>query len=164
MKACGVACILLGALYSTYVSVRERRRRRALLSDLRGALSRLGDEIRLSRTAFPALLERLSESCGADAAAFFRTVSDGARCGRAPSVSWIQAADALPLSASDRATLREFASVLRGDEEQIRHAVSVLSARLERSLAEMDASAAAENRRSAALIFSSAALIVILLY
>ena len=164
MKACGVVCILLGAVYSTYVSVRERRRKRALLSDLCGALSRLGDEVRLSRIPFPELLERLSETCGADAAMFFRTVSGGVRQGRTPSVVWIQEADALPLSAVDRATLREFASVLRGDEEQIRRAVSVISARLGRSLQEMDASAAGDIRRSAALIFSAAALIVILLY
>ena len=164
MKACGAACILLGAVYGTCVSVRERRRRRELLSDLCGVLSRLGEEIRLSRTPFPELLERLSEACGAEAAALLRTVSDGVRRGRTPSAVWTQEADALPLSAPDRATLREFASVLRGDEEQIRRTVSVLSARLERSLAEMDASAAGDIRRSAALIFSAAALIVILLY
>ena len=164
MKAWGVVCILLGAVYGTYVSVRERRRRRELLSDLCGALSRLGDEIRLSRAAFPELLERLSEACGADAAAFLRKVSGGVRQGRTPSVIWAREADALPLSAADRATLREFASVLRGDEEQIRRTVSVMAARLERSLQEMDASAAGDIRRSAALIFSAAALIVILLY
>lgn len=164
MKAWGVVCILLGAVYGTCVSVRERRRRRELLSDLCGALSRLGDEIRLSRVPFPELLERLSETCGVDAASFLRTVSGGVRQGRTPSVVWRREAEALPLSGVDRATLREFASVLRGDEEQIRRTVSVLSARLERSLQEMDASAAGDIRRSAALIFSAAALIVILLY
>ena len=164
MKVCGIACIVLGALWGTRVSIRERRRRRGLLADLRAALARMGDEIRLARVPLPDLLERVAETCGADAAGFFRAVSAGIRRGLGPSATWTASADTLPLSDTDRATLREFASVLRGDEEQIRTAAALLSGRLERSLRDMDDAAPADLRRSAALIFSAAALLVILLY
>ncbi|MBR4211699.1 MAG: stage III sporulation protein AB [Oscillibacter sp.] len=164
MKICGIACILVGALWGTRVSIGERRRRRGLLADLRAALARMGDEIRLARVPLPDLLERVAETCGADAAGFFRAVSAGIRRGLGPSGTWTEAADTLPLSDTDRATLREFASVLRGDEEQIRTAAALLSGRLERSLRDMDDAAPADLRRSAALMFSAAALLVILLY
>ena len=155
---------MLGAFWGTRVSVRERRRKRVLLSDLRAAFARMGEEIRLARIPLPDLLEGLAETCGPDAAAFFRTVAGGVRQGRPPSVIWGREADALPLSPTDRLTLRELSPVLRGDEEQIRRAVDVLSGRLERSLQDMDRSADADLRRAAALIFSAAALLVILLY
>ena len=164
MKAWGIACILLGAVWGMQANLSERRRRRRLLSDLRAALARMAEEIRITRAPLPDLLGRLSATCAPDAAAFFRNVSDGARRGGTPSALWLTASDALPLSASDRQTLRELAPVLRGDEEQIRKAVKLASARLERSLQELDQSAAADTRQSAALIFSAAALIVILLY
>ena len=164
MKAWGIACILTGAAWVTRVSIRERRRKRALLSDLRAALSRMGDEIRLARIPLPELLESLASDYGPDAAAFFRTVSDGIRNGRKPSELWTARTDALPLSPTDRAALREFATVLRGDEEQIRRAVTLVAERLERSLRDMDAASDADTRRCAALIFSAAALLVILLY
>ena len=164
MKAYGIACILTGAVWGMRAKLSERRRRRRLLSDLRAALARLADEIRVTRLPLPDLLRRLAATCGPDAAAFFRAVSDSARHGGGPSETWDAASDALPLSVPDRQTLRELAPVLRGDEEQIRNAFQLASARLEHSLQEFDRSASADIRQSAALIFSAAALLVILLY
>ncbi len=145
------------------ISLSERRRRRGMLSDLRAALARMADEIRMARVPFPDLLGRLAVTCAPDAAGFFRAVSEGARHGGAASELWLTAADALPLSAPDAQTLRELAPVLRGDEEQICAALQLASERFERSLREFDQSAAAETRQTAALIFSAAALLVILL-
>lgn len=164
MKAWGMLCIFLGAVWAMQANLSERRRRRRLLSDLRAALARMAEEIRMTRSPLPDLLSRLAATCAPDAAAFFRSVSEGARHGGAPSALWLAASDALPLSPPDRQTLRELAPVLRGDEEQIRKALTIAVARLERSLQERDQSAATETRQSAALIFSAAALIVILLY
>ena len=164
MKAWGIACIFIGALYGLRVNVRERRRRRALLADLRASLSRMADEIRISRAPLPDLLDRLAASCGPDAAAFFRAVADGTRQDGAPSALWREASDALPLAAPDRQTLRELSEVLRGDETQIRDACGVACRRLEESLGDADRNAASELRQSAALIFSGAALLAILLY
>ncbi|MBQ6206246.1 MAG: stage III sporulation protein AB [Oscillospiraceae bacterium] len=160
MKAYGIACIFIGAAWGMRAKVSERRRRRRLLSDLRSALARMADEIRMARAPLPDLLKRLAATCGPDAAAFFRAVAESG----GPSQAWGAASDALPLSAPDRQTLRELAPVLRGDEEQIRKALQLASGRFERSLQEFDRTAGAELRQSAALIFSAAALIVILLY
>ena len=164
MKAYGIACIALGALWGMRTNLSERRRRRRALSDLRAALARMSEEIRIARAPLPDLLARLGATCAPDAAGFFRAVSEGARNGGSPSALWSEASDALPLSAEDARTLRELAPVLRGDEEQIRKALKLASERLENSLRDFDKEAAAETRRTAALIFSAAALVVILLY
>ena len=160
VKIWGIACIFIGAAWGMRAKVSERRRRRRLLSDLRSALARMADEIRMARSPLPDLLKRLAAACGPDAAAFFRAVAESG----GPSQAWGAASDALPLSAPDLQTLRELAPVLRGDEEQIREALQLASGRFERSLQEFDRTEGAELRQSAALIFSAAALLVILLY
>lgn len=164
VKLYGIACIFIGACWGMGIALRERRRGRRTLSDFRAALTRMAAEIRLTRTAFPDLLERLADACAPDAASFFRSVAGAARHGDAPSVAWRDASDALPLSAADRQTLRELAPVLRGDETEIRQALELAATRFEDSLRELDRVAPGEIRQAAALIFSAAALLVILLY
>lgn len=164
MKAYGIACILLGALWGMGVAARDRRRRRRLLSDLTAGVTRIGEEVRLSRLPLPDLLGRLADDCAPDAAAFFRTVAEGVRAGEPPGVRWRDAVRTLPLSTEDAQTLCELSTALRGDETQICNAAELASARLERSLGDMDRRASADLRQSAALLFSAAALLVILLY
>lgn len=164
MKAWGIVCIALGALWGMGVTVRERRRKRTAVADFRAALARMAEEIRISRVPLPALLDRLAEGVHTDAGTFFRRVAEGARHGRAPSALWRASLHELPLSASDCQTLSEFASTLRGDEEQIRRAAELAAERLEKSLTEMDSAARTDLQQSAALIFSAAALLAILLY
>ena len=164
MKFYGIACIVAGACWGMGIALRERRRKRRILSDFRAALTRMAAEIRLARTAFPDLLERLADASGPDAAAFFLSVAEAARRADAPSVAWRNASESLPLSAPDRQTLQELAPVFRGDESEIRQALELAASRFELSLQEFDRAAPAEIRHAAALIFSAAALLVILLY
>lgn len=163
VKLLGSLCILSGGAMARWVHLSERRRRRDTLADLVTALRRMGEEIRMARTALPDLLERLSGDCGPDAAAFFRAAAAAARRGEDLSRAWNAAAAALPLSPGDRTGLQTLGEDLRGDEEKVCKAVSLVTYGLAKSAEEQARRQPAEDRRATALCFSAAALLVILL-
>ena len=161
MKAAGAVCILLGTLLGQSFFLRERRLRREVLSELRLGLFRMAEEIRVSRPAFPSLLE--NPDCGAEAARFFRAVADALRRGESLDAAWDAAAERLPITDADRRILRSPGADLRGDAERIRTVLSAASERLAERVEELDASRRDETRRVLALSLSGAALLVILL-
>lgn len=163
IKVLGSVCILSGGALVRWVQIVECRRRRDTLSDLLTALRRMGEEIRMARTTLPELLERLSGGCAADAAAFFHTVAESARQGGDVSDVWRQAAEALPLSGGDRTSLQALGEDLRGDEEKVYKAISLVIYCLAKSAEEQDRRRQSEEQRATALCFSAAALLVILL-
>lgn len=163
VKLLGSLCILAGGAMARWVQAAERRRRRDTLSDLLSALRRMAEEIRMARTPLPDLLERLSWDCGPDAVAFFQTAADAARRGGELSMAWAAAAKALPLPDGDKAVLQDLGKDLRGDEEEVCKAISLVIYSLAKSAEEQDRNRAQEDRRATALCFSAAALLVILL-
>lgn len=163
VKLLGSLCILFGGFLARWAQAAERRRKRDTLSDLLTALRRMAEEIRMARTPLPDLLERLSRDCGPDAAAFFRTVADAARQGVELSGAWAAAVEPLPLADGDKAGLQDLGKDLRGDEENICKAVSLVIYDLAKSAEEQDRRRPQEDRRATALCFSAAALLVILL-
>lgn len=163
VKLLGSLCVLAGGAMVRWVQAAERRHRRDTLSDLLTALRRMAEEIRMARTPLPDLLERLARDCGPDCAAFFHAVSDAARQGGEVSAVWASAAEGLPLSDGDRAALRDLGDNLRGDEEKVCKAVSLVIYSLTKSAEEQDRNRPQEDRRATALCFSAAALLVILL-
>ena len=163
VKLLGSLCILSGGAIARWVQISERRRRQDALADLLTALRRMGEEIRMARTALPDLLEGLSGDCGADAAAFFQTVAAAARRGEDLAQVWAAAAAALPLSPGDRTSLQPLGKDLRGDEEKVCKAISLVIYSLAKSAEEQERRRPAEERRATALCFSAAALLVILL-
>nr|WP_325296933.1 hypothetical protein [uncultured Dysosmobacter sp.] len=163
VKLLGSLCVLAGGALARWAQVSERRRQRDTLSDLLTALRRMAEEIRMARTALPDLLERLAQDCGGDAAAFFRTAAAAARRGEDLSQAWAAAAAALPLPDGDRTSLQALGADLRGDEEKVCKAISLVNYELAKRAEEREARRPQEDRRAAALCFSAAALLVILL-
>ncbi|MDO4315906.1 MAG: stage III sporulation protein AB [Oscillospiraceae bacterium] len=163
VKLLGSLCILAGGAMVRWVQASERRRRRDTLSGLLAALRRMAEEIRMARTPLPDLLERLSRDCGAETAAFFHAAASAARQDGELSGAWATAAEALPLADGDRAALRDLGKDLRGDEEKVCKAISLVIYSLAKSAEEQDRNRAQEERRATALCFSAAALLVILL-
>lgn len=163
VKLLGSLCILSGGFLARWVQAAERRRRREALSDLLTALRRMAEEIRMARTPLPDLLERLSRDCGPDAAAFFRASADAVRQGMELSKAWAAAAEDLPLADGDKEELQDLGKDLRGDEETVCKAVSLVIYSLAKSAEEQDWRRPQEDRRATALCFSAAALLVILL-
>lgn len=163
VKLLGSLCILSGGFLARWAQAAERRRKRDTLSDLLTALRRMAEEIRMARTPLPDLLERLSRDCGPDAAAFFRTVADAARQGGELSEAWAAAAEPLPLDGGDKADVQALGKDLRGDEENICKALSLVIYNLAKSAEEQDRRRPQEDRRATALCLSAAALLVILL-
>lgn len=163
VKLLGSLCILSGGAAAWWVQAAERRRKRETLSDLLTALRRMAEEIRMARTPLPDLLESLARDCGPDAAAFFRASAGAVRQGGDLSKAWAAAAEALPLSGGDKAGLQDLGKDLRGDEENVCKAVSLVIYGLAKSAEEQDRRRPQEERRATALCFSAAALLVILL-
>lgn len=163
VKLMGSLCILAGGAIARWVQAVERRRRRDTLSDLLTALRRMAEEIRMARTPLPDLLERLARDCGTEASGLFCTAAEAARQGGALSAAWAAAVEELPLPEGDRAVLRDLGEDLRGDEEKVCKAVSLVIYTLAKSAEEQEQRRPQEERRATALCFSAAALLVILL-
>ncbi len=160
MKAAGAAWILLGAVWWGWISLSERRRRRALLEELGRSLLRMSEEIRTDRTPMPSLLRQRAAECGGDAAAFFRRAGTGEDRSR----SWEQAAEALPLSPQERQVLGKLAQDLRGDEIRIRRAFAHAAGYLQQNAREMDRTYREDLRRTAALALCGGIMLAVFLY
>lgn len=163
LKVLGSFCVLCGGVMVRYFQAAERRREMDTLSDLLTALRRMAEEIRMARTSLPVLLERLSAGCGPDAGAFFQTAASAARRGENLGEMWRRASAALPLSASSTAALAELGDSLRGDEESVCKAISLVIYALAREVEERTRRQPEEAKRATALCLSGAALLVILL-
>ena len=163
LKLTGCLCILAGGFLARWQQMTQRRRRRDTLSDLLCALRRMCEEIRCTRTPLPALLERLGGDCGEDAAGLFYAAAKASAKGEQLSDAWKRAAQSLPLSRETGASLARLGEDLRGDEEQICNAVSLVMLCLSREAEEMDRNVRADGQRVSALCLSGAALLVILL-
>lgn len=163
VKLAGSVLILAGGLLARRSRGAECRRRLDTLSDLLSALRRMGEEIRMARTPLPLLLERLASGCGPEAGTFFRTAASAAKQGTNLPAAWAKAAQALPLPEADRAAVAALGEDLRGDEETICKAVSLVIYQLAKTLEELLRRKPEEDKRTAALCLSGAALLVILL-
>lgn len=163
LKLLGSVLVVSGGALAWALQCAERRRKRDTLSDFRTALRRMGEEVRMTRTPLPALLESLAADCGPEAAAFFTAVSKAAGQGeRLPQV-WQDQAAALSLSEGDKSAVLHLGNDLQGDEEKICKAISHVTYQLAKSDEETERKRPEEEKRSAALWFSAAALLVILL-
>lgn len=161
LRALGSLLILCGGGMAYLMQRRERRRRREVLWDLRRALERVGEEIRMARTPLPRLLESLAGDCGPDASALLRTAASAAAQGEDLTEIWRRGAAALPLEERAMTALSELN--LRGDEENICKEVSLVTNCLADCYEQMERRRSEEDKRAAALCFSGAALLVILL-
>lgn len=163
LRVLGGVLIFAGGFLGKLACGRQRQRRLDTLSDLLTALRRMGEEIRSARTPMPVLLERLAGFCGEDAGAFLRAVSAAARRGEPLAEAWRNEAEALPLAAEDRGMLSSLGEDLRGDEESICKAISLVTFQLAKRLEESIRRKPEEDKRGTALCLSAAALLVILL-
>lgn len=163
LKILGSVCILGGGVLARHLQAAERRRELDTLSDLLRVLRRMAEEIRMARTPMPLLLERLSEGCGGEAGTFLHTVSAAAQRGEDLGQAWRRTAAVLPLSGGSAAVLTELGDELRGDEECVCKAISLVAYSMARDVEEQTRRRPEEARQSAALWFSGAALLVILL-
>ncbi len=162
MKLLGSVCILSGGLLARWCQVRERRLQLDTLSGLLTALRRMGEEIRLTRTPLPSLLEGLAV-CAGPAGGLFWAGAEAARTGGDLPAVWAGAAAELPLSKEDQAALTELGNRLHGDEESVCKAISLVTSTLSSSLEVRRRKGPEEEKRATALCLSGAALLVILL-
>ena len=163
LKLAGSFCILAGGFLARWQQMAQRRRRRDTLSDLLCALRRMCEEIRCARTPLPVLLHRLGRDCGEDAAGLFLAAAEASVRGEQLADAWRRAAQNLPLTREAGDSLTRLGEDLRGDEEQICNAVSLVIHLLAREAEEMDRDLRADGQRVSALCLSGAALLVILL-
>jgi hypothetical protein len=162
VKLMGSALVLGGGALCWWTALNRRRRVRQILRDLTAALRRMGEEIRMARTPLPLLLEVLAEDCrSGEAAVLFRQTAEKARLDGPLGPVWQAEVRRLPLEPRELAALEELP--LRGDEEHICKAISLVCDRLEESAEARDRQRQEQDRRTAALCFSGAALLVILL-
>lgn len=162
VKLLGSVCILSGGMLARWCRVRERRLRLDTLSGLLAALRRMGEEIRLTRTPLPELLEGLAV-CAGPAGLLFWAGAEAARTGGDLPAVWKGAAEELPISQEDQAALVELGESLHGDEESVCKAISLVISHLASSLEESRRRGPEEDKRATALCLSGAALLVILL-
>lgn len=163
LKLLGSVCVLGGAALALAGQLQERRRRQTALTDLIGAFRRMAEEVRLMRTPLPRLLEQSAKGLGADAAAFFLTVSSALRRGENAAESWQKAAEVLPLSDRDRGAVAAVGKCLKGDEESMCKGISLAIYELAKSAEESEKRRPDEAKRTAALYLCGAAFLVILL-
>ena len=162
-RLAGSICILGGGLWLRWLCLQERRRRRAVLSGLLFFLRRLTEEIRMSRTALPVLLQELAKEAGADIGTFLACVTAGLEGGETLQRSWEGAEGTLAVTDSVAVILDELGKSLRGDEEAVRKAISAAEQKLARELETMDAAQKLEERQLTAISLSGAMLLIILL-
>ncbi len=163
LKLLGGLCVASGGALAWYLQQAERRRNRRTLSDFQSALQRMGEEVRMTRTPLPALLNALAADCGPEAAAFFSAVSKAAGEGEDLPGVWRSLAEALTLEQGARAAVSALACDLQGDEEKVCKAISHVACLLAKRAEEAERKRPEEEKRAAALWFSAAALLVILL-
>lgn len=163
LKLVGSLCILGGGGLVWWMQMADGRRELEVLSDLLAALGEMGEEIRMTRTPLPLLLDRLCRGRTAAVTAFFSESASAARRGESVSQAWQAAAGKLPLDAEDRRTMAEAGVCLTGDEDHILQGLPLAQARISRSLEEKRSRRPERERRVTALSFSAAALLVILL-
>ena len=163
LKLLGSLCVVSGGALAWAIQRAEGRRRRETLADLQRAFRRMGEEIRVTRTPMPALLNALASDCGGPAAAFFTAVSQAAGAGESLSRVWREQAEALPLNAGDRQAVFALAGDLKSDEESACKGISHVVYTLANSAGEAERKRPEEEKRAAALWFSASALLVILL-
>ena len=163
VKLLGCMCIFGSGIYLCRIQVLEVRRELDTLSTLTAALEQMAQEIRLTRTPLPRLMESLGRKRIGDTAAFFQTTASSLGKGLSAGDSWRRAAEDIPLALEDQVILAEVGNSLQGDEEQLCRGLALASARLGDSLAERRRTRAEREKRTTALCFSAAALVVILL-
>lgn len=161
IKLLGSVCVFSAGFWLRWMMISSRRRELDTLSQMLAALRQMETEIRMTRVPLPVLLNRLGDSGGPLVRPFFFAAVDGLQAECAS--PWAAAAEALPLSAQERATLQELGETLRGDEESVLKAVSLAASRLESSREEAESRLKSSNERTTALCFSASALLVILL-
>ena len=163
LKLLGSLFILSGGFLARWLQMSERRRRRETLSDLLSTLRRMGEEIRMTRTPLPALLERAAADCGSDTGALLLSAAKAAKEGENLCTVWQHSAKNLPLSDAEHRVVRDLGENLHGDEESICKAISLAVYELAKHASELDASRRLDDQRATALCFSASALLVILL-
>ncbi|MEG2175640.1 MAG: stage III sporulation protein AB [Oscillibacter sp.] len=163
LKGLGALCILLGGLLLRRYQMEHLRQEVDTLSDLLAALCRMAEEIRMTRTPLPRLLDHVGQGREQGVSAFFSTVSTAARQGGDVGETWRQAAEALPLGQESRVALLELGGGLQGDEESICKAISLACMDLSRKLEELRLHRPETEKRTTALCLSATALLVILL-
>ena len=161
VKLVGSLFILAGGGLLWYLRMQAWQRRQTVLLDLVSALRGMGEEIRMTRTPMPHLLQGLAERCGEEVQAFFRSVAAAAEGGDSLADAWKQGAAERPLGDRERGTL--LGLELRGDEEALCKAISQTAFQLAQYAGELERKHPEEMKRTSALCFSSAALLVILL-
>ena len=163
VKLLGCMCIFGSGIYLCRIQVLEVRRELDTLSTLTAALEQMAQEIRLTRTPLPRLMEILGRKRIGDTAAFFQTTASSLGKGLSAGDSWRRAAEDIPLALEDQVILAEVGNSLQGDEEQICKAIALATAQLEEHLAEKYRVKPEREKRATALCFSATALLVILL-
>ena len=163
LKLTGALLILCAGVWAWRQQAAARRCSLETLADLITTLRRMGEEIRMRRTALPKLLPQLQRGRTPAVARFLETVAAGIRRGRPLPDSWGEAVEALPLREGDRALLREIGGDLHGDEENICKVILLTCDQLSKSLEAARGSQPEEEKRASALWLSGAALLVILL-
>ena len=161
LRVCGSLLILSGGGMIYFMQRRERRRRREVLWDLRRTLERVGEEIRMARTPLPGLLESLAGDCGPEVSALLVDAASAAAKGEDLAEVWRRGVESLPLDGRIMAVLAELN--LRGDEENIRKGISLVTRCLTERYELLERQRGEEDKRAAALCLSGAALLVILL-
>lgn len=161
-KLLGSVLVLAAALGGMIQQSRERRRQCQTRLDILNALRRMGEEIRLTRTPLPQLLEQAAE-CGGEAGDFFRAAARSARKGEGVAAAWRDGVVSLSLEGEERRALEELGQRFGGDEESLCGAITLACTVLQRCAEEEEQCRGEEEKRSAALWGSAGALAVILL-
>ncbi len=118
VKLVGSLCIFCGGWLLRWLRVSDRRREQETRGQLLCALRQMAEEIRMSRTPLPILLERLGQARSGPAGAFFRGTAGALRAGTALDEAWRRSLEKLSLPEEDRRVLRELGDALHGDEER----------------------------------------------
>lgn len=163
IKLAGSVCILSGGVLIRYLQAAAHRREMDTLSDLLSVLRQMAEEIRMSRTPLPALLNRMAADCGTEAGSFLRATAAAAAQGEGLRETWRREAEKLSLPDDSKAAILRLGERLCGDEENICKAISLAECALARQLEERTRRQPEEDRRATALCLSGAALLVILL-
>ena len=163
LKMTGALLIFGAGVWAWRQQAAARRRSLETLADLITTLRRMGEEVRMRRTALPRLLSQLQRGRTSAVALFLQSVAAGIQMGRPLPDSWGEAVEALPLREGDRALLREIGGDLHGDEENICKVILLTCDQLSKSLEAARGSQPEEEKRASALWLSGAALLVILL-
>lgn len=159
----GSLCVLGGGFLLRWIRLAECRRKRDTLSELACALRRMSEEIRSTRKPLPILLSRLAETCETEAGTLFSAAAEASGEEEGVERVWREVTEMLPLSRKAKHDFAELGADLRGDEEQICNAISLVMMRISEDAEEWDKNFRADGQRISALCFSGAALLVILL-